>query len=158
MLRSMLYKNQNARKLLEISFMDKIICYKLPKKLRKYSVEWFDNTRPSPSSKNTGRVGRVLGLAEYSFPVIMTTPSKPVIFFAAVLTLSFFLTYATARRACNNGASNCLACVCNEWDDTAVCCTGEFNESNGNCEGILKGKNGPFKKCCGGKRGFGRCW
>ncbi|OXA49097.1 hypothetical protein Fcan01_16483 [Folsomia candida] len=74
-----------------------------------------------------------------------------------VLTLSLFFTCATAGRACNNGASNCLACVCNEWDDTAVCCTGEFNGSNGNCEGILKGKNGPFKKCCGGKRGFGRC-
>ncbi|KAF9274888.1 hypothetical protein BGZ68_000275 [Mortierella alpina] len=61
-------------------------------------------------------------------------------------------------RQCQNYASGCKACVCNEWVDTSKCCFGEFNGSNGNCEGIKQANTNKFQACCNNKGGFGRCW
>ncbi len=71
---------------------------------------------------------------------------------------SFLVKQSQAQRQCNDGSTNCLACVCHQKTDTADCCKTSYNSGNGNCEGILKGKNGAFKKCCNGRQGFARCW
>jgi hypothetical protein len=65
---------------------------------------------------------------------------------------------AEASRQCDNYASGCKACVCNQWADTSDCCFGEFNSGNGNCEGIKAANTNKFQACCNGKNGFGRCW
>ncbi|KAG0253591.1 hypothetical protein BGZ95_006280 [Linnemannia exigua] len=66
--------------------------------------------------------------------------------------------FAEAQRQCENDAAGCRACVCHHWVDTSKCCYGEFNNSNGNCEGIRVANTGPFQACCNGNGGFGRCW
>ncbi|KAF9320241.1 hypothetical protein BG003_006825 [Podila horticola] len=65
---------------------------------------------------------------------------------------------AEAGRQCENYASGCKACVCNQWADTSKCCFAEFNSGNGNCEGIKAANTDRFQACCNGKNGFGRCW
>ena len=54
-------------------------------------------------------------------------------------------------RECENYASGCKACVCNQWADTSKCCYGEFNGGNGNCEGLKAANTDRFQACCNSK-------